>query len=394
MSNPLTWPEIGHMADYYRSILDAHIRFREGEEYDRTKRPPLSKEQLCDLIFGNPVWHANIKYDGTNLALSHEGRMYGRRQEVVNPSYQKCSVAELRGAHDISAVAKELVQDQMESVLRFFVYGELVINNMYDYNDLNIFKTWLAFGVCMDIRGVEEAQALYDRLIAEGYRMNSFPQISEGTSSIKLTILLNHKLRDLLKSHQIPVADSLFSDGTLYEMVTQCGTWMKEGRGEGLVCVGPSFQRKWKIGLEAQPSVFEELQSCLETLSAWEDIDPRIVEAGQVMMDVKKSSLMMGKHVEPKKKKKSKVKTAPASVFDASQLEAAIDSALTKYDSLETFFAEDRMKEISTLVIGEAEHDLMPLTTEENAANAKKEICDAVRKFIGRKYGQWKHNRP
>ena len=115
MSNPLAWPEIKQLPDYYRSLLDAHIRFREDpENEDPTVRKPLSKENLYQLLF-DVHWIANVKYDGTNLALTTDQHIYGRRTRVCAPTYQKCDITELYEIN-VNPLASDILQCHLEKV--------------------------------------------------------------------------------------------------------------------------------------------------------------------------------------------------------------------------------------------------------------------------------------
>merc|ERR1712000_330877 len=122
-------------------------------------------------------------------------------------------------------------------------------------------------------------------------------------------------------------------------------------------------------------------------------MDPRVIEAGRLPLAVKDSSLLMGQVYE-RKRKAGKTHFPAGKIFDAKEMEAAIDSALTKYDSLEAYFVQDKMKAIISLVVEEVEHDMMPtLSSDKDAEVARKEIKTTVCKYVGVRYGQWKMNK-
>ena len=385
--NPLPWPEIKHLPDYFRSILEAHIRFREDPECnDTTVRAPLSKEKLNELVF-DVQWCANIKYDGTNLAITTNNELYGRRQKIESVSYQKADVTFLSKI-DLSALSNELLGDFKEKVKKFFVYGELVVNNLYDYTNLNIYNKWIAFGICMEISDSEIGKMIHEKLVNAGYVCNSLHKVVPG-SVVKITVLLNEKLRQLFISHNIPVGTSIVVNKSLYDLITLSKDWMINGNGEGLVCVSNEFQKKWKIGAEHQPSIFENFREILTKISTYDDLDDRIVEAANIFFQVIESRKIMGNEAAKKKVKPPKVKVD--SIFPNEQMKGAIESALTKYDSLESYFESKKMKEIVNFLIKEVMDDLMP-TIDSNVivANATKEINDSVRKYVGIRYGMWK----
>jgi len=386
MSNPLPWPEIKHLPDYYRSLLEAYIRFEEDPDCDDpTVRKPISKERLYELLF-DIKWFANIKYDGTNLAVSRSRKIYGRRQHVPGPTYQKCDVTFLVDT-SIEPVSVDVLGKFTDKVSKFFVYGELVINNKYDYTAKDIFGKWLAFGICLEIPQVEDGIEIHEFLEKEGFRLNSIPRVLPGQAT-KITILLNDKLREVLQKHNIPTGDTLFANGNLIDLICDCRDWMCDGNGEGLVCVSNEFQKKWKIGMEHQPSIFENLKEILEKASTY-DLDPRIIQAGKILFEVKESSKLMGENV--KKKPGPKQKKVVPLLFDPQDMKAAIESALTKYDSLDYYFKENKMKDICSLVYTEVKDDLMPTLAEDAIQqDAIKEINNSVRKYVGIRYGMWK----
>jgi len=266
----------------------------------------------------------------------------------------------------------------------------LVINCKYSYKEEDVFKKWLAFGICLEIKDKDEAEEIHGYLTKEGFRCNSMPRLLEGQQA-KITILLNDKLREVLKAHNIEVADTKFENGNLYNLITQCKDWMINGYGEGLVCVSDEFQKKWKIGMEHQPSIFNQLECAIKKISTFDDIDTRIIEAANVFLQVKDSNKLMGQDCA-KSKSKPKEKKEKKQIFDSGDVKAAIDSALTKYDSMDVFFQENKMKELCELIIEEVNSDLLPATPEDvPEEDALKEINNSVRRFVGIKFGQWKN---
>lgn len=390
VANPLTWPEINHLPDYYRSILEAHIRFREDpDSNDSTVRAPLSKEKLYELLFDIP-WFANVKYDGTNLAISKDKKLYGRRQLIESPSYQKTDLTFLSKI-DLSNLSKELLGNLEDKVSKLFVYGELIINNKFDYEKQDVFKKFLAFGICVEIPNGEIGKQIHTDLLHSGYVCNSIHKIVEG-QAVKITVLLTDKLRNLFTKHNIPVGETIFKNGCLHDLIMNCGDWMINGKGEGLVCVSNEFQKKWKIGMEHQPSIFAHFKNCLSTISSYDDLDERVVNAAKVLFDVSESKKIMGVEAS-KSMKKPKVRKETLSLFPSGQMKAAIESALTKYDSLEYYFEANKLKEIITLIIAEVMHDLMPTVDTTSLLpnqDPLKEINGSVQKFVGIRYGMWK----
>jgi len=382
-NNPLPWPQITHLPGYYQSLLEAHILYRTDPQCDNPRvRHPLSKQQLDELLF-EKIWFANVKYDGTNVAIAKDGSMYGRRKQIESNSYQKTDLEFLK-AIDINPLFEEMIGPHQDKIGRFFVYGELMINQLFDYAAKGMFKKWFGFGICIDANSDENGDMLREYLQEQGFRC-CLGYDHEGSSKSKVTVILNQKLRNLFEKNNIPVAETLFH-GSLHDLILQCGDWMIAGNGEGLVCVCTEFQKKWKIGAETQPSVFDALEVTMEKLLAFDDIDPRISDAVAILFQVTKSKAKMGK-LPTKQKKAPKSKT---SLFDDNQMSGAIESALSKYDSLDTYFESNKRDEIISLVLQEVKDDLLPLVNEAQQDRAIKTISGAVRKHIGASFGKWK----
>jgi hypothetical protein len=254
-----------------------------------------------------------------------------------------------------------------------------MINNKFDYSDKAHLGKWLAFGVCIEVRNPDKAVEISQFLYNQGYRFNSL--LKEDNR--KITLLLNPKLYDLFVELQIPVGECI-ARGSLFELVQQARDWMFNGNGEGLVCVSEDFQRKWKIGSESQPAVLSTLPGLLTRLEPF-DLDPRVLQLCAVLTEVNKSKLIMGQLPQAKKKEKPNPSN---SLLTQDALQDALNSALTKYDALESFFATDGMNQICGHLIDEVEHDL--LVPELPQYEAKKEISAFIRNFVGKAYGRWK----
>jgi hypothetical protein len=95
--NPLHWPEIKHLPEYVYGKLEAYVNHCEGNpdpsEERRLRR--LTKELLDQRLFEDQ-WVANVKYDGTNLGISNNQELFGRRQQVTSATYQHKDVTFLR----------------------------------------------------------------------------------------------------------------------------------------------------------------------------------------------------------------------------------------------------------------------------------------------------------
>ena len=115
-NNPLAWPQITHLPEYFNSLLDAHILYREDPESQNLRvRLPITKEELYEALF-EISWFSNVKYDGTNVAIGHDKQLYGRRKVITGNSYQKTDISFLK-LFDIAKVANEMLGSHVDKVI-------------------------------------------------------------------------------------------------------------------------------------------------------------------------------------------------------------------------------------------------------------------------------------
>ena len=128
-----------------------------------------NKEEL-ELIFLKTPVYATEKLDGTNKAKDDTGQLYARRIFINDDvkEWQKTSLDEVRTA-DVARIKKEICKyvglDEIE-IEKLIVYGELVCNHFYDYNDRDLFGKWKVFGALVVAKNLEKT---YKQLTDKGF---------------------------------------------------------------------------------------------------------------------------------------------------------------------------------------------------------------------------------
>jgi len=143
--NPLKWPQFEQLGrDFYDALKPTITQLNAGaDELDDDAQRGL--KQLRTWLQAPCV--ATVKLDGTNVGVSDDGLVVGRNT-VVGPgeTYQKTNIwALLEGYPEKAAHVRSTLECAAgnESVVRTMLYGELVVNSMYNYAGAGIFKQWL-----------------------------------------------------------------------------------------------------------------------------------------------------------------------------------------------------------------------------------------------------------
>ena len=128
-----------------------------------------NKEELEQIFLKIPVY-ATEKLDGTNKAKDDTGQLYARRIFITEDvkEWQKTSLDEVKKA-DVKKVKRELCKfaDIHESnIEKLIVYGELVCNQFYDYNNRDLFGKWKVFGA---IVVAKDMMKTYKQLADKGF---------------------------------------------------------------------------------------------------------------------------------------------------------------------------------------------------------------------------------
>jgi len=314
------------------------------------------------------------KLDGTNFGIRCDGVYFGRRQRVESDTYQRIHLgSDVPDADTIQSIKRTIgnligIDDPTTSLPQMIVYGELMCNSdRFHYQQRGLFqKKWLAFGVVFSNcsgsnKNFVRSKDLLDRLLAAGLYGYSI--------GLKTAICLNPKLASILENAGgggIITCAPFVAKGSLREVcLTQKDLMMKNKDLEGLVITGMNgFISKWKTGQEDESKgskmlleIRRKYSPCILRLAGIDDaiMDCFVDVAGNKPEEVKK---MYQKH------KKNNNKYEPS--YTKSTLERKLVSAMTKYDSVDSYFEpENRMTELIIDLVYEMNTDLQPMTENE-----------------------------
>lgn len=336
----------------------------------------IPSNRLRQALFETPC-SATQKYDGTNVGQDEHGVLYGRNHTIPADAqtYQKTPLAPLRKVEAASILA---IKTQVAKVAgvdpshmdRFVVYGELMCNSKYNYDELKLTKrAWPVFGAMVRVAEGVDGAGLVQTLCNAG-----IIAILCDTGLIMLSI--NKTLGGIFEQHGLMCVPSCGHYACLYDLVVANKQWMIQGNGEGLViasdplpataatgvgdgdrdeededtAVKGCFVHKWKIGVESVTSNnAAKLKAALDAVPSTTTWGYKAKDLFQMMLDVNSSQLVCGEVPQPKSKK-DKQKGAKAnkevemSAEVAQVYEVAMESAASKFDHREAFFAKDKMK--------------------------------------------------
>ena len=437
-SNPLPWPEIKqhtqritHTVQCYLDSLQAAAiviqrRWRERSARELlyrvgggvsdgvallSKRDHLRRFTRANVeqFFLRDDATATVKLDDTNFGIGTDGTLYGRRMVVDEgaKSYQSTDISELRGrGEQVTEVRRALAEIAgCEELLgaEFSLYGELCCNKLYDYGSTGDLKAWRIFG-CAVKTAIEFADVIADKLTGVGFRVHCAER--ESGDKVTLVIGICDRLRGVIES-VLPAGDAVrcvpeAARGSLVQIVAQMNDWMMESWkcGEGLVLChaelgdndnGRVVLGKWKGAQEPQDKNKRELASLRQRLSS--QLKPAVgfllpfgVEAMLDQMDAVAN-------VVPPTKQEAKKKAAPKEKKVLVEgVEEAIASALTKFDSLQTFFAAGKRGEIAKLLQDEVTADLLGAEGAKGKEGKQKAkfVGAQVQRAVGTAFGVWK----
>lgn len=194
----------------------------------------------------------------------------------------------------------------------------------------------------------------------------------------KITLLFSPNFQKLLESQNISKVP-IVASAPLRELVVQLLPRMMTSDWEGVVLVGNRTLHKWKTGMEDESWGRVELAKAL-ALPAWM-LHPAEIEVGKLLLQVASN------RPEPTEMTvKRGVKVKPAHPFSREQLKRAYDSALTKYDSMEVYYARgvNEMKDITLKLAKELVDDLKAETSLEIGC-----VENYAKHEIGVSYGKW-----
>ena len=358
------------------------------------------RSRLRALLLGSRVSVAE-KLDGTNVGVLQDGTLLGRRLVIAQEatSYQHTDLGALRAlpTRDMIAELVALGGAASAAVERAALYGELCCNSgLYSYQSSGLAKTWQAFGALLEFR--DEASALEYAAAASAAGM----VCNSRETSRAVRVCGGEAFVTMAHRHGVPVVAAA-AHGSLAAAVESHCRWMVGEHGEGLVLTvhrggGKACTYKWKISREPQPAATALLMELVELLRGGADGKAALLDAEiQTMLA---SLLAVATHVDSTAAaaKAAAQPKAPrkAGVVDAAALQAALESALTKFDALETYleaqgqaatagFADRLVEEML------ADADLrLPADGDAAREAAVKEVSTAAKRHVGQQFGAWK----
>jgi len=415
--NPLKWPQFEQLGrDFYDALKPTIDQLNAGaDKLDDDAQRGLT--QLQTWLESPCV--ATVKLDGTNVGVSDDGLVVGRNT-VVGPgeTYQKTNIwALLEGYPEKAAHVRSTLVCAAggESVGRTMLYGELVVNSMYNYAGAGIFKQWLCFGVVVrpDAEDPEAPSRLASALQAAGFNARGAEEAVVVAPNAKLASLLN-------ELQVLTVAEAYTPAGTI-----TAGQWAEhDGKdklprfhslrqlllskwaqrfllpadgvplGEGLVVASEADGRlfKWKHGGEELGKVPEQLHEAVEVLRSVagtptaELLPPGLLEVFERLLLVAST-----KPAEPAGSAAPKANAKAGGAKGDSEAVAAWESALTKFDSLDSVFerGQEAQKLMQVELIEQVAKDLVKDygASEKDSHQRAKRI---VLTEMGKQFGIWK----
>jgi len=346
------------------------------------------------------------KLDGTNFGIRCDGATYGRRYRIHGNTYQRVDLdgaiptAEQVAAikHAILSIAYSTDDEEEDSKeektpsspaeeirsISLVLYGELMCNpGKYKYSTRYEGCKYFCFGAVFDPvatagAGVafEDMKDLHQRLIKRGLNAEIAPE----SGRIRLT--MSRQLSSLVTSEGVQCAP-LLEKGSLRDVCYQMREELLRNQMEGVVITGKNCLMKWKTPFEDESKGDAMLSKLLSTYSEvvmrYAGVD---VELARLLLEVAENPNKLTRVVRKDKKKSSAQAQGPYSNLD---LEKGLQSALSKYDSLEAYF--DRGE------LGVIQQDLKEELIEDfNASreDEKKCIYDYVNKQVGKAFRKWK----
>eukprot|EP01102_Stenamoeba_stenopodia_P022487 TRINITY_DN938_c0_g1_i1.p1 TRINITY_DN938_c0_g1~~TRINITY_DN938_c0_g1_i1.p1 ORF type:complete len:480 (+),score=122.94 TRINITY_DN938_c0_g1_i1:158-1597(+) len=413
------------------------------------KKPVTPRQLLRRILYSRSAYEhypciANEKFDGTNLGkAASDGTLYGRRTILgANAvSYQKAPLHKM-SLVDVGLVKTELFKEaglseaEINSIEDVVLYGEFMLgHDKFGYRTRGVEPgSFYCFGIRLvlkgdtssldsdDKEGGEDTEAsdstnTTNKKLIESLR-SKFGEKKVWMSS-GLTISMTPALKELLlRSHtkegSVSVVPLVAQANSIVELVLDCkevkDLLMAAKKCEGVVVAGynGSFNFKWKTGDEDESKSGILLQKAREMIAnpAYRStvaFGPRELEVIDALIQVaNNTSKTVVKGAAPPRKAPSA--SAAADAAFAKEVEKAYASALTKYDSLEVYFAKNDAKTITNSLCKEVIADIKEYLAAEEQATGEKvttekqnEVIKAaeglVRKKVGQSFGAWKKER-
>jgi len=344
--NLYEWSSIGRFPSLiYNAVINV---FNESE--DREQKNNLTTKLAKLQIVLETHCEVSVKYDGTNLGKDKNGNFYGRRYKLdANiKKYQGVSLVPLYEI-DVAAILADLLREVRDSpkVVEtgaefpdpedFVVIGELMKHvDLFDYKEKNLKGTWQMCGLQFICSSEEAGIATRKALNAAGYRVAKWDSNGKEPAE-KVRVGLGHKLCQLFERHNLP-HPPIVATCSVAQVVLTMRDWMVEAKGEGVIIIFEGDLKKWKLARYISPVLREQHKTALKLLDEHKDlIDKNVPILPQVLQALSDVADSPASIVKPKRKKRPS-----RGPLDPNEVERAIASASTKFDSPEVFFQQGR----------------------------------------------------
>ena len=309
-----------------------------------------NKDHLED-IFLKPGVCATEKFDGTNVAKDEDGHIYGRRMIISEDKnfYQKTPLDAVKSAN-VGKVKKEilnLAKMKENNVKQFFLYGELICNHLYDYDERNLFGKWLVFGA--RVIG-ENEENIYNKLFENGFCVKRKKDCT--------LILPNATFLEIVKSSGIDVPNMIGNMKSVFDIVQENKDCQARGSLEGIILTWFSSQYgghivKWKGPHEPHPNAVKDIANTFKILQE-EKIEGDLKKIFSYLKQVSETGSDINPHVREKKgkvkkgqnsdnKQKEKEKRSLLRNLTAEDKKLIVDGvyhSMKKFDDLKTYKKE------------------------------------------------------
>ena len=188
----------------------------------------IADAEKCRYFLQQNVF-ATEKLDGTNVAKDETGQMYGRRCFIDRNTklYQKVSLEKVKQA-DINNLKINLCNEvsvDQDKIKKFLVYGELMCNSKYDYNERDIVGEWMVFGAMIDV-ATNCFDQVFEKLNKAGFAVK--PEL-DGE---KIRIFASTKFFALVTKCEMKTVNVISSSDSISQIVSDNLEDMKRGKPE------------------------------------------------------------------------------------------------------------------------------------------------------------------
>ena len=296
---------------------------------------------------------ATEKLDGSNFAKDDGNQLYARRQTVSKDAktFAKVSLDRIREA-DIETLKKKIC-DTLEIIhsliQKFVVYGELIVNQKYDYKKRNLRATWNVFGALLVIDPLE-FEKIFQKLREKHF---TFEVDDKG-----IWILSNPVFFNLLEECGLDFPTVKANEMSLYDIVMDHKESMERGLLEGIMVTfkidGEEGHKmlKWKGAQDDQPNAKKGITKVIddmknrkpnEKLSNFLHALYKVAFAESDM-----NPLVKTRKVKPNEQPKGKPEKNVNSFLDKEDkklISHGVFNSLKKFDDVSTFIHNDDDRE-------------------------------------------------